>query len=450
MADLRTLVEREMDRAGSPSYSFVDLARRRDRKQRNRRIGTAVLALAVAAAAIGVAVRAFYRAEVPRPAELPNDTDDWSRVLLDPALLPEGHQGVSAITAGGPGLVAVGSRYGKAAVWTSSDGRTWTSVAGEELDGGEYIWDVTTGGPGLVAVGIGGDPTEVSVMDGIVWTSADGRAWEQAPHDPVFRLAWLQAVAAGGPGLVAVGTTPDGPQAWFSSDGVTWERASVPPVPRNIARDTSGLLHPRAEAYMRDVAVVGDRLVAVGEVGISCGEGCGRQIMIMWTSTDGMAWTEVSRDAVAFARGSSISSIAEGPEGLVAVGGEQYYAEPGVRISADGLTWRQVASGQDAFASRWPGHNLLLRSVAAASGGYVAVGGDGLCYSGGSCPPAEAAVWTSEDGETWARVPTGPVFQVGGTGWVSARVVSAWGSRFVAAGEYDGQEAIWISGPPGG
>jgi len=195
MADLRTLVEREMDRAGSPSYLFVDLARRRERRQRNRRIGTAVLALAVAAAAIGVAVRAFYRAEVQRPAELPSDTDDWSRVLLDPALLPGGSQHVSAITAGGPGLVAVGIRYGKAAVWTSSDGRTWTSVEGQELGGGE-IRDVTTGGPGLVAVGLVDDGGEISLADGAVWTSADGLAWDRAPRDPAFRLAEAQLALA--------------------------------------------------------------------------------------------------------------------------------------------------------------------------------------------------------------------------------------------------------------
>jgi dipeptidyl aminopeptidase/acylaminoacyl peptidase len=67
MTDLRTLVELEMERAGAPSYSFVDLARRRDRKQRNKRIGTAALALVLAAAAISGAVHAFDRSAGPRP-----------------------------------------------------------------------------------------------------------------------------------------------------------------------------------------------------------------------------------------------------------------------------------------------------------------------------------------------------------------------------------------------
>jgi hypothetical protein len=39
MAELRTLVREEMEKAGSPSYSFDDLGRRRDCKRRSQRIG---------------------------------------------------------------------------------------------------------------------------------------------------------------------------------------------------------------------------------------------------------------------------------------------------------------------------------------------------------------------------------------------------------------------------
>jgi hypothetical protein len=54
MADLRTLVRDEMERAGSPSYSFDDLGRRRDRKRRNQRIAAGVVGIAVFVAAIWV------------------------------------------------------------------------------------------------------------------------------------------------------------------------------------------------------------------------------------------------------------------------------------------------------------------------------------------------------------------------------------------------------------
>ena len=54
MAELRTLVREEMERAGSPSYSFDDLGRRRDRKRRNQRIAAGVVGIAVFVAAVWV------------------------------------------------------------------------------------------------------------------------------------------------------------------------------------------------------------------------------------------------------------------------------------------------------------------------------------------------------------------------------------------------------------
>jgi hypothetical protein len=54
MADLRTLVRDEMERAGSPSYSFDDLGRRRDRKRRNQRIAAGVVGIAVFVTAIWI------------------------------------------------------------------------------------------------------------------------------------------------------------------------------------------------------------------------------------------------------------------------------------------------------------------------------------------------------------------------------------------------------------
>lgn len=69
MAELKTLVEREMERGGSPSYSLGDLTRRRDRKRRNRRIGSALIALGVAALAIAGVIRAFRWEPMTTPAD---------------------------------------------------------------------------------------------------------------------------------------------------------------------------------------------------------------------------------------------------------------------------------------------------------------------------------------------------------------------------------------------
>jgi Tol biopolymer transport system component len=68
MDDLRTLVRDEMERAGSPSYSFDDLGRRRDSKRRNKRITAGVVGLAASLLALGVVVWTFAGRDETRPA----------------------------------------------------------------------------------------------------------------------------------------------------------------------------------------------------------------------------------------------------------------------------------------------------------------------------------------------------------------------------------------------
>jgi len=71
MDDLRTLVRDEMARAGSPSYSFDDLGRRRDRKRRYQRIAAGVVGIAVFVAALLVVTAAGSLDRTTRPADQP-------------------------------------------------------------------------------------------------------------------------------------------------------------------------------------------------------------------------------------------------------------------------------------------------------------------------------------------------------------------------------------------
>jgi len=421
-------VERAAERFRLPEGSFERLVLRRDRKRRNRRIGTIVLALAVAAAAIGGVVEAIRRAEPsPRPANLPSTPEAWSRLRPDP--LPDG---VDSLLAAGPGLVAYGGEYGEAVVWTSSDGLAWSRVP-DDLGPGQII-DVAIGGPGLVAVGWG---NEGQSPPGVVWSSADGFSWTRLPDDPVFEDALPLAVSSGGPGLVAVGYG-----AWFSSDGVTWERASL----------------PRPPAYLTDVTEGEGLLVAVGGGLRDPDRRAPRPatgVATIWTSIDGMSWTSVPIDGDVFPPGSRVNHVTGGPEGFVAIG-SLGYQRPAVWVSADGEQWRLVSRGQKALA--WP---LTLNSVTAGDGGYVAAGtGLGasrfLCPSGNeNCAYDEAVVLTSVDGKTWVRVPSAPVFRVGDqrgperNEGAAMLTVAPWGSRYVSLGTYDNEQAVWIAGPAG-
>lgn len=153
--------------------------------------------------------------------------------LGDPALgtvLEPKQQGILGLIATPSGLVAVGwdseASYlaeqtgsrdlgGHAAVWTSPDGAAWTRHDADAEafvgEGYELATDIAAGGPGLVAVGAG-----FLEFDrwGIVWASGDGSSWTRVPLDRLDNLRPLAAVAAGPAGLVAVG----GAGVWVSGD----------------------------------------------------------------------------------------------------------------------------------------------------------------------------------------------------------------------------------------
>jgi hypothetical protein len=71
MASDRSILERQMERVELRPFTLEGFHRRRQRKQRNRRVGTAVVALAVAAVGIGGLARAFLSGPGPRPADQP-------------------------------------------------------------------------------------------------------------------------------------------------------------------------------------------------------------------------------------------------------------------------------------------------------------------------------------------------------------------------------------------
>jgi hypothetical protein len=135
-----------------------------------------------------------------------------------------------SVTAGGPGLVAVGqagSFVQRAAVWTSPDGIAWSRIPHDDtLFEGAIMSGATAGGPGLVAVGH-------SEPNAAVWTSPDGITCSRVPHDGAvfggdtdddYGVYSMSSVTAGGPGLVAVGRDPFGAAVWTSGDGLTWFR----------------------------------------------------------------------------------------------------------------------------------------------------------------------------------------------------------------------------------
>jgi len=298
----------------------------------------------------------------------------WSRLPHDEEVFGGGW--MESVTEGGPGLVAVGSSgsneerglVGRAAVWTSADGITWSRVPHDEaIFGGTSMNGVIAGGPGLVAVGGDGDAA--------VWTSVDGLTWSRVPHDEeIFGgpgEQWMGNVTVGGPGLVAVGVsrrideTASAAVVWTSVDGISWSRVH----------------HEEAvfdgELYMGGVTAGGPGLVAVGGDGDA----------VVWTSVDGITWSRVPRDDSVFGGpgDQEPASVTVGGPGLVAVGMEGYCEcsvsespngyVPVVWTSVDGVTWSRVPYDEAVFGDH---SQLTVTSVTAGGPGLVAVGTGGV------------------------------------------------------------------------
>ena len=330
---------------------------------------------------------------------------------------------MNSVTAGGPGLVAVGWVFSggemDAAVWTSSEGIAWSLVPDDDamLADGQML-SVTVGGPGLVAVGLALTAECCPGSAAAVWTSPDGVTWSRVPHDEAVLggagRPRMNSVAAGGPGLVAVGSAGFAPggldggvlqvaAVWTSPDGVSWSREL-------------GDNAPFRGGEMFGVTAGGPGLVAVGTV---------RGVAAVWTSLDESTWSRVPHSTAVFGRGEMFSVTVGGP-GLVAVG--QDNDDAAVWTSPDGITWSRAPHDEAVFGGqRFQGMN----SVIAAGPGLVAAG------SGDSADDTDAALWASEDGITWFRVPRDEAV-FGGQGWQQMLSLTAGGPGLVAVG-FDSQ-----------
>jgi hypothetical protein len=150
------------------------------------------------------------------------------------------------VVAGGPGFVAVGSFHGygdgggeHAAVWVSSDGRTWRLAESETLAAetqlGSVIVDPSDGS--LIAFG------KHSVWrsnDAEEWTAIHNRSasiWLSQPS-PTAAAVWVgdTLVAAGGDNTFSLWTSPD--------RGVTWDRHD-PDDPVFAGQSIDGLVEHR-------------------------------------------------------------------------------------------------------------------------------------------------------------------------------------------------------------
>ncbi|HSG79504.1 MAG TPA: hypothetical protein VLD62_07995, partial [Acidimicrobiia bacterium] len=368
--------------------------------------------------------------------------------------------------------VAVGATDGyrsDAAVWTSTDGVTWTRVESDSFAGvanevgndeDQFMTDVVAVPAGIVAVGADG---AVSMFvssnpplpngNAAVWVSADGTTWARTSETTLESDGYqvMQGVAAGPGGLVAVGSTVTDPgagglgraAAWTSDDGLTWTPVPDADLPQPPPPDEPGI---PASAGMTDVVWWSDRFVAVGATLPEWGFSDYSKPAI-WTSPDGRSW-----DLVHVGDRGWIDTLATTRNGVLALGNRWGDAPtPLAWISVDGSTWQRVDTAL--FETVDPDDAHWATFVTATSEGYLAIGHTAGSrasnyYSLAAPHKATPEIWGSTDGVTWhliaelgqvSRVPavTDAVRTVMGEVLVLGDVAIAVGSD----GVYQSQEA---------
>lgn len=270
-----------------------------------------------------------------------------------------------------------GDGYGDSdeiAFFASPDGVTWSMSdrrsAGVVTD---YAFDRSGGG---IAVGYFGTAAAV-------WASSDDMNWRRLPDQAALlpqngeSAVRLRQVARVASGYVAIGEAGPGALIVTSTDGQTWSRSTDRP-----ATTLTTLL---------SLASSDDRVMLVGKIRNPFQTR-------MWTSLDGVSWSEVTLPAEFDPYWSGPWEVVEGPHGWLMRGGPNVGSR--LWLSKDGTEWKSTAGPADVrIGGFYPG----------VSWGYLGQDDHGFSYDP---PPGEctSGIWASEDANSWTCIPASPMY----------------------------------------
>lgn len=326
-----------------------------------------------------------------QPVFLEAGTDGTVRTVplagIAGAIIPETKINSTAVANGLQ--IAVGSANGYPAVWRRNPGGVWTLVSSLGLVAADphlrSLTSVTHGPAGWLAVGAPGP---------VVLSSADGEIWGVAGGNITHDLAGVSAVAAaaGPAGYVIVGrlVAPGGScvaDVWWSPNMMNWTRA-------HDVNDADGSSQVLA--------------VAAGAHGfVSAGSHNGQPAV--WMTADGRAWKTIVMPPPAGASAAALQQVAINGDRVVALGtatmgtgpavGSATATGPGTvpfaELSTDGgATWQQVP-----FSS--PGPYTSFTALTANAVGFTAAGVFGRPGRQG------VALWASANGANWKPYQSG-------------------------------------------
>jgi molecular chaperone DnaK len=205
----------------------------------------------------------------------------------DPATV-DGDVGASVedVAVGPDALVAVGlaqpdnAGTSRGLAWYSGDGMTWHSATVSDSDGYSLLAVAAWRG-GFLAIGSGTGGRAAA------WTSADGRGWTLVASLPEMFEA--HRIVAFGDRIVVVGSLAGKPETLTSGDARTWTQAAMP-------LDATAA---QASVWVSDAVDVDGRLVAVGYSAIAVvpeATSVPPPRPFVWVSGDGLSWRLLSPD----------------------------------------------------------------------------------------------------------------------------------------------------------
>jgi hypothetical protein len=284
----------------------------------------------------------------------------------------------------------------------------WRRLGAKELPGLPALEAVAAGGHGLVAAG-----------GGAFWVSDDANTWRRETGNASPNAAWRRLRTTPGGAVIAIGNE--------------LLDAPVPLLSRVTAEGIDDLNIKGPGSLVGDVTEFGDHLVAVG------GEEAGG-LGIVWTSQDGSAWSRAPAADI------PLLTLAASNEARLVVAEIWSAPELGngrLRFwqSSDGIKWVGVATFPNAAAA----------DMISVPAGFLAVGD--------AQPPnadvvLTAAAWSSPDGTSWVPMSTpageGPLNAV--TTWRGVPIAVGWTfagrQGGVVVANRDGQTWADLAGVP--
>jgi hypothetical protein len=222
----------------------------------------------------------------------------------------------------------------------STDGLHWTSGAPLDVSGANGAINPTAvveGPSGLLAVGRGpvaicGGPPTVKAL----WTSTDGLTWSRVKLPADFEAASVLTVEGGSNSFVAAGVLADGvtQSIWLSPDGRSWRQA--PLRASAFGRfDIAGAVNFNG-GYVVSGAVNTDT---------GCGE---MMATSLWWSTDGASWVRSALPGAISATSDWMTVIRISDHSLMALSTEwdetTLVRTQHIWVSSDGRTWQAVVA----------------------------------------------------------------------------------------------------------